>query len=92
MYCEKDLKNKMNSVKPRLSREFKRIESWYKLFEPDIEFYIYENWNINNPKQTFYVCDILNDEKRLHTVNEKTLPGLYNHLIKLKQKVKSMMK
>lgn len=91
MYCEKNLLIDINRVKSRLSQEFNRIENWFKSYEDDIEFFVYEDFNMDNPKDFHYVCDILNNEKQLFTIKSPTIIGLYNKIVKLKKVVKSKM-
>lgn len=92
MYCESYLIEQMNNIKPRLSREFKRIENWFRRKQGDIEFYVYEDWVDGEPENIFYVCDILSDEGRHFTLKGKTILILFNRLKELKQLVKNKMR
>ena len=92
MYCESYLIEQMNNVKPRLSREFKRIENWFRRQQDDLEFYVYEDWVEGKPENIFYVCDILSDKGRHFTLKGKTILILFNRLKELKQLVKNKMR
>ena len=65
MYIDYKLKQKLRK---RYRKEYNQLiyiyKKWLEL-EPDLEFYLYEDFNLDRPNNIYYRVDILNDTRCL---------------------------
>lgn len=65
MYIDYKLKQKLRK---RYRKEYNQLiyiyKQWLEL-EPDLEFYLYEDFNLDKPNNIYYRVDILNDTRCL---------------------------
>lgn len=65
MYIDYKLKQKLRK---KYRREYNQLIYIYKQWldlEPDLEFYLYEDFNLDKPNNLYYRLDILNDTRCL---------------------------
>lgn len=90
MYIDYNLSSQLRRRYLKEYRLLKRLESWYKIYEPEVEFYLYLDWNLNNPKYQFFTLDIINYDHCVYTKSNKDFVALVNSIKNSTDKVKSI--
>lgn len=63
MYIENELRRKLRKKFREDFNQLMRCYKYFKTLEPEIEFYLYEDFNEDNPNRLYYRLDILNSTK-----------------------------
>lgn len=78
MYIENSLKSVLRKEYNASWRKLKQIENWFKLVQPEIEFFLYKDFNEDNPQYEFYRLDILDDNHQVSSLSNRSFISLVN--------------
>lgn len=70
--------------------KLKRIERWYQYLEPEVEFFLYEDFIVGKPDYIYYRLDVLNDERQVFTKNDKSFKQLVDYLAAKTKRVREI--
>lgn len=80
MYIDYSLKKTLIHDFNSSYRKLKRIEGWFKEVQPELEFYLYEDFKEGNTEYFYYRLDIYDKTKKVSTTAHKSFITLVNNL------------
>lgn len=78
MYIENSLKTALRKEFNSSWRKLKQIENWFKLVQPEIEFFLYKDFNEDNPQYEYYQLEIFDDKHKVSGLSNRSFISLVN--------------
>lgn len=88
MFIDYQLSGVLRRKYPKEYRRLISLERWYRIYEPEVTFYLYLDWNQCNPKYQFFSLDILNCDHCVYSKSNKSFKALVQSIDNSTKKVR----